>query len=115
MNAGIPGFGLGGLFYLFSVLLMIILELIKLIQGKPVQWKFLFSILGITFGTLLSIFLTYWFLDITILKLNAGDTNMILSKIGHQAKPIVWTSLVLFILLAITRLVGSVLPAPQKK
>lgn len=114
MNAGLPGFGLGGLFYLLSVILMVVLEAIKFFRGKKVQWKFLFSMVGITLGTLLAIFATYWCLNLISLKfVGQSASGLMLEKIGKQAKPIVWSALILFVILGFTRAI-SFLPLNRK-
>jgi hypothetical protein len=39
MNPGLPGLGIGGLFYLISALLMPFWALLRTLQGRPAEWR----------------------------------------------------------------------------
>jgi len=58
MIVGLPGTGIGGLFYLISAFLMPLVEVIKAIQGRSSvkRWKEVISLFAMAVG----IFLTLW-------------------------------------------------------
>lgn len=65
MIAGLPGTGLGGLFYLAAALVMIARGSISVLRGRSerTHWKKIVPMGVITMGILGALVATYWFLD----------------------------------------------------
>ncbi|MBI4670904.1 MAG: hypothetical protein HY741_04440 [Chloroflexi bacterium] len=75
MIAGLPGTGLGGLFYLAAALVMIL-------RGKNARtsWQTLARMSAITFGILAALWLTYWVLgELLARSANLADASAILA------------------------------------
>src|SRR5512135_477069 len=66
MTAGVPGTGIGGLFYLVSALLLPVRGAIRRIHGAPVSWRGIIRPAGLAFGVLLGIWGTGWLLGLLI-------------------------------------------------
>ena len=60
MTTGIPGAGIGGLFYLAHALLLPFRGLSRSARGEPVVWRPILSQAGIAAGVLLAIWTTGW-------------------------------------------------------
>src|SRR5437773_743978 len=68
MVAGIPGTGIGGMFYLLSVFFMPFREMAKLMRGKSNlrRWKFIMMQLGLASGIIGGFWITGWILSMVI-------------------------------------------------
>ncbi|GLC23958.1 tetratricopeptide repeat protein [Roseisolibacter agri] len=55
MAAGLPGVGIGGLFYLASALLMPVRELTRRARGRPTAWRVVWSQVGLALGILVAL------------------------------------------------------------
>jgi hypothetical protein len=64
MNAGIPGAGIGGLFYLANALLLPLRGLWRRLRGELVAWRPLFEQWLMGAGVLFGIWLTGWLLGL---------------------------------------------------
>jgi hypothetical protein len=83
MTAGIPGIGLGGLFFVISALLMVVVELYRTVRGRSsvARWRFVgrqaAMALGIVFATVSAL----WMLEVAIpgnpleVRVDAGETS----------------------------------------
>ncbi|MCA9346944.1 MAG: hypothetical protein H6755_07925 [Candidatus Omnitrophica bacterium] len=71
MVAGLPGTGLGGIFYLLSALIMPLGELVMLCLGKSnkKRWKCVFGQFSLAIGILGGFFVTGWIIALLIKKI----------------------------------------------
>lgn len=78
MIAGLPGTGLGGLFYLAAALVMIVRGSVQALRGKSerIRWKTIVPMGVITLGILSALWATYWVLgELMTLTMNHLDTD----------------------------------------
>jgi hypothetical protein len=73
MTAGIPGAGIGGLFYLANALLLPVRTLVRRARGEQVAWRPALSQAALAAGVLLGIWIAGWLLGLWI------------GPIGHSA------------------------------
>jgi hypothetical protein len=66
MTAGIPGIGLGALFYVISTLLMLVVELYRTIRGRSslARWRFVGRQAATAAGIVLTTATTLWLLHL---------------------------------------------------
>lgn len=64
MAAGIPGIGIGGLFYMLHALLLPLKGAWRAVNGKPVDWRVLTKQAAIAAGVLLGIAAAAWLLSL---------------------------------------------------
>ena len=71
MIAGLPGTGIGGLFYLLSALLMPFLELLATLRGRSSaeRWRVVRDQTLIAGGIILGVSGTYWIIGLILLPL----------------------------------------------
>jgi hypothetical protein len=62
MTVGIPGAGIGGLFYLANALVLPVRGLLRRARGEKVSWRVLLDQAGLAIGIILGIWLTGWLL-----------------------------------------------------
>ena len=68
MNPGLPGAGIGGLFYILSALWMPVCELWRRRQGQaPGQWPLVAQQFGIADGIIVAMSGAFWALDTVLL------------------------------------------------
>jgi hypothetical protein len=73
MTVGIPGAGIGGLFYLIAALLLPVRSLIRRLSGIRVSWKEIVRQVGLALGILLGIWATGWLLGSLIAPARAAS------------------------------------------
>lgn len=68
MTAGIPGIGLGGLFFVISALLMVAVELFRTVRGRSslARWRFVGRQAGIALGIVLTTTAALWSLELAV-------------------------------------------------
>ena len=66
MTAGVPGTGIGGLFYLVAALLLPLRGLMLRIRGARVPWPTLFRQMRLAVGVFLGIWATGWLLGFIV-------------------------------------------------
>jgi len=66
MTAGVPGTGIGGLFYLMAALLLPVRGLLLRLRGGRVSWRMVAKLLLLAIGVFLGIWGTWWFLGLAI-------------------------------------------------
>ncbi len=68
MIAGLPGTGVGGVFYLMSVFLMPVREMGRVLRGRSSfrRWRVIAGQMGIASGVLAGFWITGWFLTFLI-------------------------------------------------
>jgi hypothetical protein len=68
MIAGLPGTGVGGVFYLMSVFLMPVREMGRVVRGRSSlrRWRVIFGQMGIASGVLAGFWITGWILTLLI-------------------------------------------------
>lgn len=66
MTAGVPGTGIGGLFYLVSALILPLRGIVKRLRGGRVSWKTILFQAGLAAGILLGIWATGWLLGLVV-------------------------------------------------
>lgn len=83
MNVGLPGTGLGGLFYLSTTLAMLFVEIYITLRGKSSfkRWHLVLKQLIIAFSIIAGITLTAYLLSLTILPHSAAVSEV--RKIMH--------------------------------
>ncbi len=68
MNAGIPGIGLGGLFFVLSAFLMLFIEIVRTLQGRSSlkRWRLVGRQSGLAGGIVAATVAMLWMLEILI-------------------------------------------------
>ena len=66
MTAGVPGTGIGGLFYLMAALLLPVRGLLLRLRGGRVSWRMVAKLLFLAIGVFLGIWATWWLLGLAI-------------------------------------------------
>ena len=68
MTVGLPGAGIGGLFYLASTLLVPLRSLVRRLRGRPdvVTWRGQMHVVLLALGILVSLWLAGWFLAFVV-------------------------------------------------
>ena len=66
MTAGVPGTGIGGLFYLVAALLLPLRGLMQRMRGARVPWPTLFRQMRLAVGVFLGIWATGWLLGFMV-------------------------------------------------
>src|SRR2546425_12883876 len=66
MTAGVPGTGIGGLFYLVAALLLPLRGLMLRMRGARVPWTTLFRQMRLAVGVFLGIWATGWLLGFIV-------------------------------------------------
>jgi hypothetical protein len=84
MNAGLPTTGIGGTFYMISVLLMIFTEIILTLRGKSSRsrWKFVLGQSLLVFGIIASSWLTAYILIFFIPKKMSSEISSFSANTG---------------------------------
>jgi hypothetical protein len=78
VTAGIPGIGLGGLFFVISALLMVVVELYRTARGRSslARWRFVGRQVAIAAGIVFTTMAALWLLELALpgdpLKVGAG-------------------------------------------
>jgi hypothetical protein len=66
MTAGVPGTGIGGLFYLLAALFLPVRGLLLRLRGGRVSWRMVARLLVLALGVFLGIWATWWLLGLVI-------------------------------------------------
>lgn len=68
MNVGIPGIGLGGLFFLISALLMPFIELARTVRGRssPARWRFVARQFTMAVGIIAATMTMLWLFQLAV-------------------------------------------------
>lgn len=66
MTAGVPGTGLGGLFYILAALLLPLRGAIRKLRGQRVAWDEVVKLTGLALGVFLGILITGWLLGLLL-------------------------------------------------
>jgi hypothetical protein len=66
MTAGVPGTGIGGLFYLVAAVLLPLRGFIRRLHGGRVSWRLIARKSGLALGVLLGILTTGWLLGLLL-------------------------------------------------
>ena len=87
MNVGLPGTGMGGLFYLLTALLMPVVELVRALRGRSsvARWQIVLRQVTLALGVLGSLWATAWCLKhalphtalASLKATNARTTNLL--------------------------------------
>jgi MFS family permease len=97
MTAGVPGTGIGGLFYLLAALLLPLRGIVRRIRGRRVSWRAIARNAGLAFGVFLGIWLTGWLLGLLVgpatetLRVSARGVRM---SITRRENIVRWAALV---------------------
>jgi hypothetical protein len=95
MTAGIPGIGLGALFYVTSTLVMVVAELYHTIRGRSslARWRFVGCQAAIAAGIVLTTATTLWLLHLAVSELaldtRAGTERETGARAGPGEPPVV--------------------------
>lgn len=82
MTVGLPGAGIGGLFYLASAVLLPFRRVLHVARGKPRQRSFDISTMAIAGGILAAVWVTGWLLGFIV---PAGTVESAVSIAGASA------------------------------
>ncbi|MCX6559062.1 MAG: hypothetical protein NTZ26_00980 [Candidatus Aminicenantes bacterium] len=96
MTAGVPGTGIGGLFYLAAALLLPLRGIWRRLRRVPVAWPKIVGNTGIAAGILLGIWATGWILGLLVVpsaKSIAGAAVATGLKSVHARNFIRWAAL----------------------
>lgn len=68
MNAGIPGIGLGGLFFVLSAFLMLFIEIVRTLQGRSnlKRWRLVGRQSGLACGIVAATIVMLWMLEMLV-------------------------------------------------
>jgi MFS family permease len=68
MTAGIPGIGLGGLFFVISALLMVVVEFYRTVRGRSsaARWRFVGRQAAMALGMVFATVAALWLLELAI-------------------------------------------------
>lgn len=66
MIAGVPGTGIGGLFYLAAAVCLPLRGLARRMRGERVSWPTIFRQVGLAFGILLGMAVIFWLLGLVL-------------------------------------------------
>jgi len=97
MTAGVPGTGIGGLFYLLAALLLPLRGIIRRIRGVHVSWRAIAGKASLAFSVFLGIWLTGWLLGLLLapavqnIKAMAGSVTL---SITRRENIVRWAALV---------------------
>ncbi len=117
MVAGIPGTGIGGIFYLMSAFCMPLREMTKLVRGKSnlMRWKFIVMQLGLASGIVMGFWITGWILAMVIPQ--KAHVFFIITSNGKILKitPFITAITVLFTVLLSVELLRFFVPKPHSR
>jgi len=111
MNVGLPGTGLGGIFYFLCVTAMVAIELIKRLFNKVDHYKWRIARKQFFFlsGILVSMYAVDWYLSKVISMSSKAHTKMLV----FNGKPLFYTFLVLVTLLIIINSLNLFIKKPK--
>ena len=114
MVAGLPGTGIGGIFYLLSAVCMPIREIPRLIRGKSSfrRWKLIMKQWGLSSGIMIGFWITGVVLAMLIpskIYLEKTSSHNVL-----KIKPLMIALFVLFVVLAFVEISRFFIPKPNK-
>lgn len=116
MNVGLPGTGIGGIFYLASTFLMVIVEIILTLKGKSdlVRWRFVLGQLGIGTGIIFGMFVAGWIIELLFYLTHSvassyGLTQAVPRYHVFLIKPIFWTLATLLTIVVSIQILGIVI------
>ena len=119
MNIGLPGTGLGGLFYMMSILIMFIIEISKALVGKRSPYlRLALKQATMLVGIIISMLALDWFLGMVILSSeNAihGSRTVEGAPSFLSITPIVLTSGLLGFIIIVISLVGLALKKQEAR
>ncbi len=114
MVAGLPGTGIGGIFYLMSAICMPIRELPRLMRGKSSlrRWKLIVKQWGLSSGIMIGFWITGSLLAMLIPSkayLHHSSSHNVL-----KTKPLFIALFILLIILSIVEISRFFIPKPNK-
>lgn len=118
MIAGLPGTGIGGIFYLMSVFLMPVREMGRVVRGRSSfrRWGLILNQIGLASGIMVGFWAMGWFLS----KLLPVHVKASIHNNGYngnilQMKPFIISMVVLFGVLLAVELLNILTPKRSKK
>ena len=129
MTAGIPGIGLGGLFFVISALLMVVVELYRTVRGRSsvARWRFVGRQAAMALGIIFATVAALWLLELAIpenplkVQVDAGVTSIggagdhlvaTIAAIPLSASPILGTLFFLGLVLGLTETLRWIVRRP---
>jgi hypothetical protein len=115
MNVGLPGTGLGGIFYFLCVTAMVAIELIKRLLNKVDNYKWRIASRQIYFiiGIIISMYAVDLYLSKILLQMHVFHSKNPNKMLIFNGKPLFYTSLVLFTLLIIINSLNFFIKKPK--
>lgn len=127
MTAGIPGVGLGGLFFVISALLMIVVELYRTVRGRSsgARWRFVGRQAAMALGIIFATVAALWLLELAIpgnpleVRVDAAGASSgdqlvaTIAAIPLLATPIMGTFSCLVLVLGLTEVVRWTVGRPK--
>ncbi len=95
MNIGLPGTGIGGLFYLLAALSMPIFEIVRTLRGRSSwqRWRLVFRQTGLAAGVISALWLTSWTIRHGLPNNSSSALHSVSAQVGRAAgvTPTFWT------------------------
>ena len=115
MNVGLPGTGLGGIFYFLCVTAMVAIELLKRLFNKVDQYKWKiarrqFFLIG---GILVSMYAVDWYLSKILFQVTSLSNHATTKMLVFNGKPLFYSFLVLVTLLIIINSLNFFIKKPK--
>lgn len=117
MIAGIPGTGIGGIFYLLSALCMPLREMTKVVRGKSNlrRWKFIIMQLGLASGIIFG----FWLTGLVLAMVIPQKAHMFLVRGAHgnilKIQPFIIAITVLFGVLLTVEILSLLIPKTRSR
>lgn len=122
MNPGLPGLGIGGLFYLISALAMPLVALSRQLRGEPARWHLALLQFLLAAGIFGSMAVVFGLLDVVlgpnIIAITGTAGELITAVSGKRVSLMMLTLAVLILVLSlmqITRLTLNLHSAAQRR
>jgi hypothetical protein len=115
MNPGLPGLGIGGLFYLISALAMPLIALTRQLRGEPARWCLALRQAAMAAGILSSIALVFWVLDAVLgpQAVPAGATGTFIAAVGGVRVSVMMLTLTVLATVLLAMQVARMIFAPK--
>lgn len=111
MNSGLPGTGIGGLFYLVTALIMPVFEVIQTVRGRsnPARWRFVFSTASMAIAIVAGMWAISWIIGMVLSTFSGGD--LVQANLGVASKYAVRSNIARFanMVLALGILAGTLI------
>lgn len=118
MIAGLPGTGIGGIFYLMTVFLMPVREMGRVVRGRSSfrRWRLILVQMGLASGIMAGFWSMGWLLaKLLPISVKEGARANVYSTNVLQAKPFMISMVVLFGVLLTVEMLNLLIRKPSRK